>query len=361
MAGKSLKTLSVSLEQARSSLVNEYVKQARTVWNTLTPADWWNDGMTYAVAARMALLEMAMIQQVRQLGVAYADETLKLVGVNPKGNVQNLVFPRDNTDPWLVAQRPADTYREWAVKNPTIRPKDWPSKTDEMFEEVNKWLSHAFDRLQATAEEDAARAQTSATLSKYRRSKVLQYRRVLHPELSKTGSCGLCIVAADRWYSTSNLLPLHANCHCGVAPAGSDYDPGLQLNQADLKRLYSEAGGTTAAALKQVKVQTITHGELGPVLLAEDAKDTPNPVPSKDSDAWHTPDRQTTLEQCERMENRAIEFNRRYKEVQKSGEPVQFRYEGRKFTFKPTDNLKQAMAWQSTMLNQMRAMLGKAA
>ena len=157
MAGKSLKTLSVSLEQARSGLVNEYVKQARTVWGALTPADWWNDGMTYAVAARMALLEMAMIQQVRQLGVAYADETLKLVGVNPKGNVQNLVFPRDNTDPWLVAQRPADTYREWAVKNPTIRPKDWPSKTDETFEEVSRWLSHAFDRLQATAEEDAAR------------------------------------------------------------------------------------------------------------------------------------------------------------------------------------------------------------
>lgn len=169
------------------------------------------------------------------------------------------------------------------------------------------------------------------------------------------------MVAADRWYSTADLLPLHANCHCGVAPAGSDYDPGFQLNQKDLKRLYAEAGGTTASALKQVKVKTITHGELGPVLLAEDAKDTPSPVPSKASDAWHTPDRKSTLAQCRRMENRAIEFNRRYKEVQKAGKPVTFRYEGRTFTFKPSKNLKQAMAWQKTMLNQMRSMLGEAA
>lgn len=361
MAGKSLETLADALEKARAALVNQYVSQAHMIWNALTPSDWWNDGMTYAVAARMALLEMALIQQVRRLGVSYANETLRLVGVSPKGDVPGLVFPRDNTDPWLVAQRPADTYRSLAVETPQIRPKEWPSRTDETFQEVDKWLEQAFNRLRTTVDEDVSRAQTSATLDRYKGSKVLEYRRVLHPELSKTGSCGLCVVAADRWYSTSNLMPLHANCHCGVAPAGSDYDPGFQLNQKDLKRLYDEAGGTSSSALKQVRVKTITHGELGPVLLAEDAEDTPDPVPSKDSDAWHTPDRQSTLAQCRRMENRAIEFNRRYKEVQKAGKPVTFRYEGRTFTFKPSKNLKQAMAWQKTMLNQMRSMLGEAA
>ena len=361
MAGKSLETLADTLEKARATLVNQYVGQAHRMWDMLTPADWWNDGVTFAVAARMALLEMALIQQVRQLGVSYADETLRLVGVNPNGNVPNLVFPRDNTDPWLVAQRPADSYRSAAVKSPTIRPQSWPDNTDELFSEVDKWLEQAFNRLHTTVDEDVSRAQTSATLDKYRRSKVLEYRRVLHPELSKTGSCGLCVVAADRWYSTADLLPLHANCHCGVAPAGSDYDPGFHLNQKDLKRLYDEAGGTTASALKQVKVKTITHGELGPVLLAEDAEDTPNPIPSKSSNAWITPDRRSTLAQCRRMENRAIEFNRRYKEVWKTGKPVTFRYEGRTFTFKPSENLKLAMAWQKTMLNQMRSMLGEAA
>lgn len=118
MAGKSLESLSNTLEQARATLVNQYVSQAHRMWDMLTPADWWNDGMTFAVASRMALLEMALIQQVRRLGVSYANETLKLVGVTPKGDVPSLVFPRDNTDPWLVAQRPADTYRSLAVKTP---------------------------------------------------------------------------------------------------------------------------------------------------------------------------------------------------------------------------------------------------
>ena len=101
MAGKSLESLSNTLEQARATLVNQYVSQAHRMWDMLTPADWWNDGMTFAVASRMALLEMALIQQVRRLGVSYANETLKLVGVTPKGDVPSLVFPRDNTDPWL--------------------------------------------------------------------------------------------------------------------------------------------------------------------------------------------------------------------------------------------------------------------
>ena len=70
MAGKSLETLADTLEKARAMLVNQYVRQAHMMWNALTPADWWNDGMTYAVAARMALLEMALIQQVRRLGVS---------------------------------------------------------------------------------------------------------------------------------------------------------------------------------------------------------------------------------------------------------------------------------------------------
>ena len=67
MSGKTLESLSDTLEQARAALVNQYVSQAHRMWDMLTPADWWNDGVTFAVAARMALLEMALIQQVRRL------------------------------------------------------------------------------------------------------------------------------------------------------------------------------------------------------------------------------------------------------------------------------------------------------
>jgi len=361
MAGKSLAALSTTLDEARERMVAAYVKQARAMWNMLAPSDWWNDGMTFGVAARAALLEIALIQQVRQLGVQYADETLRMLGVKPSGNVASLVFPRANADPWLVAARPADSYRGAAVKAPSLRPVEWPSKTDESFAEVDKWLRQAFTRLETAVQEDTLRASTTATIGRYKGSRVDQYRRVLHPELSKTGSCGLCVVAADRWYSTRDLLPIHANCHCGIAPAGADYDPGYQLNQKDLQRLYKAAGGTRADLLKQVKVMGVNHGELGPILSEYEADRHQNGVPAKDAEQWHVPDRQTTLKQIERMENRAIEFNRRYKEVRDTGKDVSFRYEGRKYTFSPSKHLNQAMAWQRTMLNQMRALQRKAA
>ena len=108
MAVMTLEVASNALQSSRQRLVNEYVRLARTMWLSLTPADWWNDAVTYGAAARLALLELALIGQVRRLGISYADQTLRMVGVAPAGNVQQLVYPRVNTDPWLVAARPAE-------------------------------------------------------------------------------------------------------------------------------------------------------------------------------------------------------------------------------------------------------------
>jgi hypothetical protein len=41
---------------------------------------------------------------------------------------------------------------------------------------------------------------------------VTGYRRVIHPELSKSGTCGLCVAAADRIYYVDDLMPIHTNC-----------------------------------------------------------------------------------------------------------------------------------------------------
>lgn len=97
------------------------------------------------------------------------------------------------------------------------------------------------------------------------------YRRVIHPEMSKTGTCGLCIAAADRWYSRANLLPLHGRCKCTVLPITTALDPGRTLNDTDLAAVYASADSTTAADLKKVRYQVREHGELGPVLT--DARD----------------------------------------------------------------------------------------
>ncbi|QOL33130.1 hypothetical protein BE0216_03760 [Bifidobacterium eulemuris] len=348
-------------QQLHSQLVETYVAACRKMWLSLTPQDWWNDAVVMGAASRTAMLELQMVAAARRAGIEYADQTLRLIGQLPQGVVQQLVYPRVNTDPWLVAARPADSYRSEAVKNPSVRPDEWPSSDDAAYETVSEWIQAALGRIDATSSIDVQMAGTQATIDRYRGSKVLSYRRVLHPELSKSGSCGLCIVAADRWYSTANLMPLHVRCKCGVAPAGSDEDPGLDLNKADLDRLYAEAGSNKAEDLVNVRVKTISHGELGPVLTAAEARETDNPVPGVESKEWRTPDRATTVEQLQRMKNRAIEFSKHYKEVRDGGKEVSFRYEGRTYVFKPSSHLNQAWAYQRSMLNQVTALLDKAA
>lgn len=96
--------------------------------------------------------------------------------------------------------------------------------------------------------------------------KVLGYRRLIHPEMSRGGTCGLCIAAADRIYHAKKLRPIHALCKCTISPVTADHDPADELNQADLTQLYKDAGGTSAAALKRTRYKVDEHGELGAVL-----------------------------------------------------------------------------------------------
>jgi hypothetical protein len=119
----------------------------------------------------------------------------------------------------------------------------------------------------------ADRAQSRQTL---RGRGVQRYRRVIRPYAGSGGPvCGLCLVAADRMYFTEDLLPIHANCRCGVVPVGDAADPGFRLNREDLKRIYAAAGSTgggkrQGGALKKVRVQIAEHGELGPILVNGD-------------------------------------------------------------------------------------------
>jgi len=103
------------------------------------------------------------------------------------------------------------------------------------------------------------------------KSKVTGFRRVVHPEMSRGGSCGMCIVASDRIYHVHELLPIHANCHCTISPVTEDHDPGNSLNKLDLDKFYERAGGNTVAHLKRTRYKVDEHGELGAVLVPEKA------------------------------------------------------------------------------------------
>lgn len=152
--------------------------------------------------------------------------------------------------------------------------------------EEPKARQRALVRISAAAHTDmtlAVRAQYEAALKQGRTVRADAWRRILRPELSQSGPCGLCVVAADRVYSTGDLLPLHDRCVCEVLPIMGDLDPGLLLNDDDLKRLYAAAGeaiGVDRAetgggkrqggALKKIRVALTEHGELGPVLTRAD-------------------------------------------------------------------------------------------
>lgn len=143
-------------------------------------------------------------------------------------------------------------------------------------------------RVAAVAETDvtiAVRQQYLASMRGLTKLRDIRgYRRVLHPELSQTGPCGLCVVAADRVYHIEALLPLHLRCRCEVLPILGEQDPGIVLNNDDLQAIYEAAGGTGgevvkdtprgkvrhSAALKKVRVALAENGELGPVLVDAD-------------------------------------------------------------------------------------------
>lgn len=97
---------------------------------------------------------------------------------------------------------------------------------------------------------------------------VLYYRRVIHPELAKSGaSCGLCIVASHRVYQKEELKPIHFRCNCVTLPVTDrKSDIGDLINEDDLATLYAEAGSNRAEDLKKTRYTVHQHGELGPVL-----------------------------------------------------------------------------------------------
>lgn len=226
---------------------------------------WYDRSATASFAARIAARVRGVQGQVAGATDAFLARTLALQSgrpVRPAGAIDVRGGLRRGVDPLEVYGRTADTYRF------RIAEQDPPVEA----------LQRATVRLQVMVEMDvalAARDQASATLSRSTVA-VAGYRRVIHPELAKGGSCGLCIAASDRVYAVAELLPIHERCNCTVLPIlgdmGGDGDPGLRINADDLARLYEEAGGTAGKALKRTRYVVVEHGELGPLLRVDGQK-----------------------------------------------------------------------------------------
>lgn len=166
-----------------------------------------------------------------------------------------------NVDPLEMWQRPAQEYR-WLVSRgvPQDDALDRAVARAVLLGEMEVQLAdRAGSELRLQNPTGTASAPT-----------ITGYRRIIHPERSQGGTCGLCIAAADRLYSVEDLRAVHNRCYCTVLAVIENEDPGAQLNAADLKALYKAAGDSTDRQdLAKTRWKVEQHSELGPVLVQQ--------------------------------------------------------------------------------------------
>jgi hypothetical protein len=133
-------------------------------------------------------------------------------------------------------------------------------------EEPDAVLESVVQRAAVMAETDTDLAFRAQATRNMLASNATGYRRIIRPERSLFGSCGLCVVASTRVYRKAELLELHGRCKCTVLPIIGSADPGKELNGEDLKAIYAAVGSTQAYRLAHTRVTVRENGEQGPVL-----------------------------------------------------------------------------------------------
>ena len=149
-----------------------------------------------------------------------------------------------------------------------------PAEVDRVIERyAEQKVEERAERMVSHDIQSASRNTHHVAMEKLPKSKVVGYRRIVHPELSESGqSCGLCIVASTNMYSRGDLMPIHNLCNCEVAEVykvGDQlFDPGRLINMEDLEVFYNEAAGSTRGFdLKRSRYKVIDHPEYGRSLV----------------------------------------------------------------------------------------------
>jgi hypothetical protein len=256
----------------RFTVSTERVKTAaestiRGMWASVD--DWYNEPLITSLAAEAAEMSLASQQTVAGATSQYVSMVTGLLSdkVQP---IPALRLPavRRGADLKVVHSRPAEEYRRAIATGRS----------------PNEALSQALGRAGGLAVTDLSLTQRQAQDRMMQALGVTQYRRVVRPELSESGTCGLCIAASDRMYNVGTLLPIHPpHCKCVTMPVVDGVDPGRSLNSEDLKQLYTDAGSTKAEDLKRTRYKVNEHGEFGPIIgRAQDSFRGPRSVALED-------------------------------------------------------------------------------
>jgi hypothetical protein len=243
----------------RQSIIEKLIRALLGLWISF---DRWEDDDLVRITAAQSLryVEQAL-REARRTAHAYELGTLREIDAMPEELPEvEYIYPRSLADMLEVYERPAKQYRWELVKGKTPL---------EALESLEHRIEEIVDiDVAAVSRDEQQRVMRSS-------AKVIGYRRIIHPELSRTGTCGLCVVAATNFYSIDDLAPLHDRCKCETLSVTTELDPGLRLNRDDLDRIYRDAAdsdqstGTSAEELKRIRVEINEHGELGPILTRQ--------------------------------------------------------------------------------------------
>lgn len=255
------------------------------IWRTTNPYD---DETVTRFAADGGRVLLQAQRTVAQITASSRTQQLQLSGVNVavspqvpdnvrgggrgKATVEyadgNRTIPRGDADTDKVMSRVAKEYRFQSSRGRTHA-----VALDAADRRLAAIVDGNLQRARVIVEERSIQQAQEKTADQDR--KVIGYRRIIHPELSKGGVCGLCVIAADRKYKASDLKAIHLECKCTVLEIFADFDPGQQLNGKDLDALYATAGGNTRDLLKRTRYKLVDHDELG--LLLTGKKGAPIP------------------------------------------------------------------------------------
>lgn len=216
---------------------------------------WYNPVLLAAMAKEMSELSTAAQDTVAGLATEYMTQAVGAMAGIVIPQPRNLRTPiRGGVDMRLVHHRPAEAYKKAIATGST-------------HEEA---LVKSGIRARGLSFTDLSLQARNAQQAVLDRAGITTFRRVIRPELSKTGTCGMCIVAADQVYNTGDLMPLHPpSCNCAVLPIIGDNDPGRQMNREDLDQLYKDAGSNRAEDLRRTRYTVNQHGEFGPTLTKQ--------------------------------------------------------------------------------------------
>ena len=177
-------------------LFDRIVTLIRRLFGAAGPSDWYSEEWVTTTADQLS-------RSSRTVQVAQANTTGRVLDLVAqqygKPTTGRVTLPdnlRQGVTPEDVWRRPAEQYRYAASQGA----------------EPAQALKVATQRAVALADTDRQLADRWAAREKLQLPEITGYRRIIHPELSVSGVCGLCVVAADRIYHVEELRAIHENC-----------------------------------------------------------------------------------------------------------------------------------------------------